>query len=239
MTSITVIKLGTRVAQTHLSMIAQQLRDLHDGNPGGFVIVSSGAVSSGMRVLRWTDRPADLASKQACAAIGQPLLMQTWSTSLSPVQAAQVLVTHEDILHETTNIRNTILRLLEIGVIPIINENDTVSTTELAIGDNDQLGARVARILGAGMYIIYSSIPGLLDKRNQVIPEVGEITADTRALVKDAFDAHSVGGMRTKLLAAELCLQDGIPVFIGSPNEPILSVLGRTAMGTLFHNKKK
>lgn len=207
-------------------------------------LVSSGAVASGFRALGLTAMPRVIRQKQAAAAIGQPALMRLYAEQLSAlgVTAAQVLLTTDDFRQRERfiNAKHTIETLMEAGVLAIINENDSVATHEIKLGDNDRLSALVASAIDADLLVLLSVAPGLMDLASgRVIPVVERI-ADARAFV-DASQSSAVGtgGMATKLDAAAIAVESGIPAHLtrgptdDSPN-PIARVLAGEAIGTRF-----
>ncbi len=205
------------------------------------IIVSSGAVGLGMGVLGYEERPKELASLQACAAIGQTLMIETWRSSLSnhKLTAAQILLTHEDVRGRKRHLSagRTLERLLEIGAIPIVNENDTVSADEIKFGDNDLLSALVASLSQASLLVILTTARGLLDlSTDSLIPVVEEITPEIKALAGGTDDPTATGGMTTKLSAANVAMRSGCGVFIGDGQDPnlLLQLLQGTAIGTFF-----
>ena len=205
------------------------------------IVVSSGAVGLGMGVLGYEERPKDLASLQACAAIGQTLMIETWRTSLANHQhtAAQILLTHEDVRGRKRHLsaRQTMDRLLEIGAVPIVNENDTVSADEIKFGDNDLLSALVASLTQASLLVILTTARGLLDlSTDSLIPVVEDITPEIEALAGGTADPTATGGMTTKLTAAKVAMRSGCGVFIGDGKEPnlLLQLLQGSAVGTFF-----
>lgn len=206
------------------------------------IIVSSGAVGLGMGALGLAKRPKDVAKKQACAAIGQSLLMQTWQAGFAPHQltVAQVLLTHEDLRGRARylGVRETLRQLIAYGTIPIINENDTVSAAEIKFGDNDTLSAMVASLMAAQYLVILSTAPGLVDLQgtNEIVPVVERITPEIEAMAGGTTSETAVGGMVSKISAAKLATRSGCGVFIGSGAEPeILSkLLGGRGPGTFF-----
>lgn len=206
------------------------------------LVISSGAVGMGIGRLGLATRPSDLASLQACAAVGQSRLMEAWQSALDRhgVTAAQILLTREDVRGRRRHlaIRNTLEKLLAYGTIPIVNENDTVSADEIRFGDNDVLSALVASLVKADLLIILSTIPGLMEDlgKGPLIPVVHEIDDRIRAMAGGALNARSTGGMVTKLEAAALATQSGCGTFIGSAADPaILSQIpDGTATGTFF-----
>ncbi|MBN1403470.1 MAG: glutamate 5-kinase [Opitutales bacterium] len=211
------------------------------------VIVSSGAIGLGMGKLGLEKRPSRVTELQACAAIGQTILMQTWQRSFEPfgTTVAQVLLTREDVRGRKRHlaVHDTLDRLLALGVVPIINENDTVSSDEIKFGDNDILSALVASLVKADLLAILSTAPGLIDREGtgQIVPVVHEITPQIRAMAGGSETSTSVGGMVTKLDAARLATTSGCTVFIGSGFDPaiVADMLKGKAVGTYFPAKDK
>lgn len=194
-----------------------------------------------MGVLDYEERPKDLASLQACAAIGQTLMIETWRSSLAThkLTAAQILLTHEDVRGRKRHIsaRQTLERLLETGAIPIVNENDTVSADEIKFGDNDLLSALVASLTQANLLVILTTARGLLDlSTDSLIPIVEEITPEIEALAGGTDDPTATGGMTTKLSAANVAMRSGCGVFIadGQESKLLSQLLQGTAIGTFF-----
>ncbi|MDD2764260.1 MAG: glutamate 5-kinase [Opitutaceae bacterium] len=206
------------------------------------IVVSSGAVGLGMGRLGLAKRPRDLAKKQACAAIGQSLLMQTWQRGFDPhrLTVAQVLLTHDDLRLRSRYlaVKATLGQLLAAGVVPVINENDTVSAAEIKFGDNDTLSAMVASLAQAQYLVILSQAPGLIDLKGtgQVVPVVEKITPEIEAMAGGTKSETAVGGMASKVAAAKLATKSGCGVFIASGAEPdVLPRLFRgDAPGTFF-----
>ncbi len=203
------------------------------------IVVSSGAVTAGVSALGLTERPTDLPGKQACAAVGQPHLVRTWDTCLQnhQIKAAQLLLTHSDIDSRLrrSNAQNTLHRLLaHPGVLPIINENDSVATQELTFGDNDQLSAEVAILAGADHLVILTASDGVLD-RGERVPVIDDIES-AFALVTAEKGPNSVGGMGAKLTAVRLAVIAGIPTTIAHGREPnrIADTLSGKNVGTHF-----
>lgn len=186
------------------------------------IVVSSGAIGLGMGRLGWSTRPTKLAQLQACAAIGQAILTNIWQDCLNPYQitAAQILLTREDLRSQLRHnaVMDTLQQLLTEGVVPIVNENDTVSTDEIKFGDNDTLAALVASITEADLLFILSNIPGLidLDGNGQVIHHIPKITPKVLAMARGTTDVTSVGGMVSKLTAAKIACRAGCGTVIGS-----------------------
>ncbi|MBI4707911.1 MAG: glutamate 5-kinase [Candidatus Omnitrophica bacterium] len=228
-----------------LSSIAEQISELVN-NGREIVIVSSGAIALGMSVLHLDSRPKDLSILQAAAAIGQHELMDIYRRFLKEnnLNCAQILLTWDDFDDRLRylNAKNTILSLLKFKAIPVINENDTVSTDEIKFGDNDRLSAMVAALVGADLLIILSDVDGLLDKdRKSVISLVEKITPQIKSLASPTQRKTSVGGMIAKIDACRIGVDSGIPCVIanGRENNIIsLSVNNPGACGTLFLPKK-
>ena len=204
------------------------------------LVVSSGAVAAGLGALGLKERPEDLATRQACAAVGQSKLMRMYESAFLKHQlnVAQLLLTHGDIDSRlrSVNAKNTLQRLLDAKqIIPIINENDSVAVEELKFGDNDRLSAEVAMMAKADLLIILTSVDGLLDAHGKVVPEVRNPDA-VGSLVKNEKGRLSVGGMATKLEAVKLAVQSGIETVIASGRRPyeIASILARKQVGTRF-----
>ncbi|MBV9104684.1 MAG: glutamate 5-kinase [Verrucomicrobia bacterium] len=202
------------------------------------LLVSSGAVGAGLRLMGLSERPNDLPSIQACAAIGQSRLMQLYETLFQRhgFHVAQLLLSHQDIDSRTRyqNARNTLERLLRFrNVVPIINENDSVAVEELRLGDNDRLSAEVAILAQADLLLILTSVEGLLDEKNRLVAKVTDIDAVAH-LASETIGIYSRGGMVTKLQAAKLAFQAGIPSVIGSGFEPgiISAAVAGKAVGT-------
>lgn len=210
------------------------------------VLVSSGAVASGMAKLGLTERPKTMPQKQAAAAVGQPMLMQRWEQALAwfNLQVGQILLTAEDLAnrHRYLNARHTLQALLQWGIVPIINENDSVMVDEIKFGDNDQLSALIAALVGADLLVIFSDIPALYtaDPRSnpqaQAVPFVAQVTPEVRQMAGDSPNAVGTGGMRSKLLAAEKAQAAGIPMLLlpGQQPDSLLQALQGQEVGTLF-----
>src|SRR6266511_3613112 len=192
-----VVKLGTGVLtdsrkQPDLAQMGQLVAQMAAQREAGrdIVLVSSGAVGAGMGVLGFQKRPAELAELQACAAVGQSRLMTTYEKLFAKfdLKVAQVLLTHEDLEHHERhlNARNTLVTLLRHGVVPIINENDAVSFTELKFGDNDKLSALVASLLPADLLVILTTVDGVIEHfgtaQAQILARVEQIDGDLEQL---------------------------------------------------------
>ena len=206
------------------------------------VLVSSGAIGLGMGRLGLSRRPKDLAMLQACAAVGQSALTQLWQDGLAPhgLTAAQILLTREDLRarHRHNAVFNTIERLLANRAVPVVNENDTVSATEIKFGDNDTLSALVASVVNADLLFILSNIPGLIDREGTgtVVPFVEHITPEIEAMAGGTTQTTSVGGMTSKLSAARIARRAGCGVVIGSGRDDSLfeTILAGQPAGTYF-----
>jgi len=209
------------------------------------VIVSSGAIALGMHALNIGARPKQLPLLQAAAAVGQNALMDNYSRHFSKlgVKCAQILLTWEDFDSRPRylNARNTLLELLSLGCVPVINENDTISTEEIKFGDNDRLSALVAKLVEADLLVILSDVDGLLDKDKLVVALVEEINAEIKSLACPSKNRTCVGGMITKLEAAKMSVDSGIPCVIanGRARHIITSAIHKPgSCGTLFVSKK-
>ncbi|HXJ61512.1 MAG TPA: glutamate 5-kinase [Verrucomicrobiae bacterium] len=226
-----VVKLGTGVLtdtrkQPDLAQIRQLVAQVAGQRQAGreVVLVTSGAVGAGMGVLGYEQRPAKLDALQACAAVGQSRLMATYETLFARygLHVGQVLLTHSDLEdHERhLNARNTLLTLLRRGVVPVINENDTVSVTELKFGDNDRLSALVAALLPADLLVILTTVEGVIEnfggEKARVLSVVEAIDGALEGMVGGTRSATAVGGMATKIQAAKIVVRAGIPLVIAS-----------------------
>ena len=195
------------------------------------VIVSSGAVASGYRALGLAKPPKEIVGKQAAAAVGQPRLMSAWASALAPRAVAQVLLTAEDIDHRTRflNARRTLESLLASGVVPIINENDSVSYAEIKLGDNDHLSSLVASLVDADLLVILSSVEGVWAKSGKaIVARIGSL-AEGLTLVRAGVSGGGTGGMKTKIRAACAAAALGIEVVIAAGSEA--GILGRIVRG--------
>jgi len=208
------------------------------------VIVTSGAVGAGMGVLGYGKRPESVAEQQACAAVGQSRLMATYEKFFADykLHVAQVLLTHADLQHQERhhNARSTLLTLLRRGVIPIVNENDAVSTTELKFGDNDKLSALVTALLPAELLIILTSVDGVMENFGKAnarrLSIVEEIDTHVEALAGGTTSATAVGGMKSKIQAAKIVVRSGVPLVIapGSSRTVLDEIVRGEDVGTLF-----
>jgi glutamate 5-kinase len=214
------------------------------------VLVSSGAVAAGYRRLGCLERPSTLPEKQAAASIGQGLLMESYSELFLShgYVAAQILITKSDFLDEDRykNVRNTLNVLLERGMVPIVNENDTVTNDVLNFGDNDTLSAKVAGLLDADHLVILSDIDGLYNEdptsstSARLLEHVTEITPEIEAAAVGSSTKIGTGGMKSKIEAVKIAMASGITTFLGNAarkNIIIDGVVGK-AKGTYFKSKK-
>jgi glutamate 5-kinase len=209
------------------------------------VMVTSGAVAAGTGVLSLTERPTDLATAQASAAVGQSKLMRAWESAFARYQlnVAQLLLTYSDLdsYVRRANAGNTLERLLTArDVVPIINENDSVATEELSFGDNDRLSAEVAALAHADLLIILTGVDGLLDESGKVIPLVRDVDR-AKKLANGSKGRFSVGGMISKLEAVKMAVDAGITTVIinGRHPERIAAVVTGQEIGTRFVAKSR
>ncbi len=248
-----VLKVGSRVLTGKGRTLSQAVFDrlaqeVSNAKKKGYevVVVSSGAIAAGMARLGFVEKPKTMPQKQAAAAIGQSALMWNYERAFSfyGQRVAQVLLTREDLSHRNryVNARNTILTLLGFGVIPVINENDTVAVEEIKFGDNDNLSALVTNLANADLLIILSDIDGLYDrdprihKNARLIPVVPQVTEDMEKSASGTLSPISIGGMVTKLQAARKAALFGIPTILANGmTEGLLErILRADEVGTLF-----
>ena len=244
-----VVKVGTGVltsgiGQLNTARIADLAAQLAALRAQGteVIVVSSGAVGLGMGRLALAKKPRDVSKKQACAAIGQSLLMQAWQAGFTPhaLTVAQVLLTHEDLRSRARylGIKQCLRELVAYGTIPVINENDTVSAAEIKFGDNDTLSALVASLVEADHLIILSTAPGLIDLKGtgEIVPVVERITPEFEAMAGGTTSETATGGMISKISAAKLATRAGCGVFIASGSEPAIvsRLFAGTGPGTFF-----
>ena len=233
----------------HMESLCKVLSDIK--NAGYEVIlVSSGAVGMGMGKLSLRKRPGDLSLKQAAAAVGQCELMYTYDKLFSEHNhtVAQILLTAQDIndSERRQNFISTMFKLLELGALPIINENDTVATSELVIGDNDTLAAIVAQSIDADLLILLSDIDGLFtadphkEQNATLISRVEKITPEIEALAGGVGSEVGTGGMVTKLKAAQISVQNGCDMIIANGKGPyvLYDIIDGKNVGTRFIGDK-
>lgn len=253
-----VVKVGTstlthatgRLNIRRVEALCKVLSDLKNAGHE-IILVSSGAIGMGVGKLMLTSRPTDMPTKQAAAAVGQCELMYVYDKLFSEYHhtVAQILLTGSDVENPQrhNNFRNTMFRLLELGALPIVNENDTVVTDEIAVGDNDTLGAVVAVSVAADLLVLLSDIDGLYtadphkhpDAR--LIDRVETITPEIAALAGGKGSALGTGGMTTKLSAAKLATEAGTDMIIANGQHPELlyEIADGTAVGTRFVAKER
>jgi glutamate 5-kinase len=204
------------------------------------VLVTSGAITAGAERLGLRGRPHALAMKQAAAAVGQGRLMEVYSAAFAACDraVAQVLLTRQDTADRArfVNARHTLTALLRLGVVPIVNENDTVSVDEIRFGDNDTLAAMVATLVQADGLLLLTDVPGFFGPDGAVLREVPEVTPELFELAGGAGSANGTGGMVTKLQAVAIAGEAGIPSFIAGAREPgiVAAVLRGDPVGTRF-----
>ena len=248
-----VVKIGTSTlahptGHLNIRRVEQLCKVLSDIKNAGHevILVSSGAIGMGVGKLGLRQRPTDIPSKQAAAAVGQCELMYTYDKLFSEYHhtVAQLLITGDDTKNEKRheNFTNTLNRLLELGALPIINENDTVATEEIVIGDNDTLAAIVAESVQADKLVLLSDIDGLYtadprkDPDARLIHHVPVLTEEILALAGVSGSSQGTGGMITKLQAARICLNCGCTMVIANGNDPdnLYAILDGREIGTTF-----
>jgi glutamate 5-kinase len=248
-----VVKVGTNVLTSEdgrldpgrLQSLADQLQRIRQSGRK-VALVSSGAIGAGVGRLGLGVRPTDLRQLQACAAIGQSFLMRAYQECFDRhnINAAQILLTAGDFDNRARylNVRNTILTLFEWGVLPIINENDTVSVAEIKLGDNDHLAAMLTNLLQAPLLILLTSVDGLYsgdpgaDPNAEKIATVSNIDASVTAMAGSSKSALGTGGMRSKLRAARLATAAGESVIMANGATPgvLDAIFACESVGTLF-----
>ena len=252
-----VVKVGTstlahatgRLNIRHVEELVKVLSDLKNAGHE-MILVSSGAIGMGVGKLNLPGKPTDMPGKQAAAAVGQCELMYTYDRLFTQYNhtVAQILLTGEDIDHaeRRQNFENTMERLLELGALPIINENDTVATAEIKVGDNDTLGAIVACSVKADLLVLLSDIEGLYtadprkDPTATLIPVVEAVTPEIEALAGGVGSSLGTGGMGTKLRAAKMVTAVGCDMIItnGERPEALYDIVDGKAVGTRFIGKE-
>lgn len=248
-----VIKIGTSTlahstGRLNIRRVEELVKVMSDLKNCGHevILVSSGAIGMGAGKLSLKGKPSDIPTKQAAAAVGQCELMYTYDKLFSEYNhtVAQILLTGSDFRREDRhqNFTNTMMRLLELDVLPIINENDTVATDEISVGDNDTLSALVAESIKADLLVLMSDIDGLYtadphkNPDASLIPEIRELSAEVMALGGDAGSSLGTGGMRTKLHAAEICTENGTDMIITNGQNPriLYDIADGKSVGTRF-----
>ena len=252
------VKIGTstlthKTGRLNIRRVEALCKVLSDLKNAGheIVLISSGAIGMGVGKMNLPGRPEDMPTKQAMAAVGQCELMYVYDKLFSEYHhtVAQILVTGEDLKSEPRhgNFTRTVLRLFELGALPIVNENDTVATEEVAVGDNDTLGALVAVSTGAELYVILADIDGLYtadprtDPEASVIPVVTELSEDIVAAGGGKGSALGTGGMATKLSAARICMDAGMDMMIvnGADPKKLYDALEGRPAGTRFIGRRQ
>ena len=251
------VKVGTstlthKTGRLNIRRVEELCKVLSDVKNAGhdIVLVSSGAIGMGVGKLNMAEKPQDMPTKQAAAAVGQCELMYVYDNLFQEYNhtVGQILITGEDLAdsvrHE--NFTNTLNRLLELGALPIINENDTIATSEIAVGDNDTLGALVAASVRSDLFIVLTDIDGLYtadprrDPKAELINEVTEITEEMLQGAGGQGSSLGTGGMATKLSAAKIAMDAGVDMIIvnGSSPEIIYDAVDGKTVGTRFIAKK-
>ena len=251
-----VVKVGTstlahstgRMNIRRVEALVKVLSDLKNAGHE-MILVSSGAIGMGVGKLNLPGRPADIPTKQAAAAVGQCELMYTYDRLFTKYNhtVAQILLTSEDVDHEDRrqNFENTMSRLLELGTLPVINENDTIAVAEIKVGDNDTLGAIVTCSVRADLLILLSDIDGLYtadprrDPQAQLIAVVDEVTPEIEGLAGEKGSDLATGGMATKLRAAKMVTAAGSDMVIANGENPsiLYEVVQGGPVGTRFLGK--
>jgi glutamate 5-kinase len=249
-----VIKIGTstlthKSGRENIRRIEELCKTVSDIKNAGeeVILVSSGAIGMGVGKLGLVKRPTDMPTKQAAAAVGQCELMYFYDKLFSEYNhtIGQILITGQDLQNKQRNLnfRNTVERLLQLSALPIINENDTVATDEIKVGDNDTLAAIVSTVTQSDLLILLSDIDGLYtaDPRKHpdatLISDIHSLTDDVLALAGDAGSDFGTGGMKTKLRAAGLCMESGTDMVIANGKHPDLlyDIAEGAPVGTKFH----
>ena len=252
-----VIKVGTstlahKTGRMNIFLVEELCKIISDLKNIGheIILVSSGAIGMGMGKLNFKERPSDIPTKQAAAAVGQCELMYTYDRLFSQYNhtTAQMLVTGADLKNEERhrNFENTLSRLLELDALPIINENDSVATEEIVIGDNDTLAAIVSVSIKADLLILLSDIDGLYtadprkDKTATLLSLVENLTDDIMALGEGKGSELGTGGMKTKLHAAQIVTTSGIDMVIANGSDPmkLYDIVNGNSVGTRFLGRK-
>ncbi len=253
-----VVKVGSSILASvekglHYEVFSHLTKEISELKRQGYeiVLVSSGAIAAGMEKLGYKTRPQSITQKQATAAVGQSRLIHIYENYFSRYQqmVAQVLLTHDDLSHRRRflNARNTLLALLELGIIPIINENDTVVVDEIKVGDNDNLSALITNLIEADLLIILTDIEGICDRDPRNHPDarcislIEDIDADMEGVMGETKSQMSVGGMTSKIQAARKASRFGIPTVVacGTKKEVLRQVLKGKEIGTLILPKMR
>lgn len=253
-----VIKIGTSTlthASGHLNLrlfehLCKVISDIK-GDSNEVIIVSSGAIAMGVGKLALMEKPADIPTKQAAAAVGQCELMYNYDKFFFEYNhtVAQILITLDDVENEERrkHFTDTMTRLLEMGVLPIVNENDTVATSEMTVGDNDTLSAVVAVNVKADLLVLLSDIDGLYsadpkkEENALLISVVEKIDDKLLKIAGGAGSALGTGGMYTKVCAAQNCMKNGVDMIIANGSDPrvLYDIMDGKSVGTLFKGERK
>lgn len=247
-----VVKVGTStitqgdgsINTGRIAALAEEFAALRDEGRH-VLLVTSGAIAAGVRLMGLGEKPKEIHERQAMAAAGQVLLMHAYATEFKKrgMTAGQVLLTRENSVrhNQYRNSRSALLAMLSMGIVPVVNENDAVSVDEIRIGDNDTLSATVASLVDADLLILLSDIDGLYTKKPtdpgaELIPVVHEITPEVEHLAGGAGSALGTGGMVTKIEAAKIAVNAGVTLVIapGAAPDVIRSVVGGRRIGTVF-----
>jgi glutamate 5-kinase len=231
------------IADDRIQVLTQALSERHRRNTQ-LILVSSGAIASGLAPLGLRRRPADLATQQAAASVGQGLLIARYAAAFAShgISIGQVLLSADDLMRRThyRNAQRTLDRLLELKVLPVVNENDTVATDEIRFGDNDRLAALVAHVTRAQALILLSDVDGLYDgdprqaaQAKKITEVLGQSDLDGITLGKAAIQGQGTGGMATKVESATIATAAGIPTVVTSAEHAAAALAGET-VGTYF-----
>jgi glutamate 5-kinase len=254
----TVVKVGTSSITTEAGelddrAVLKLCGDVAAARHGGHdvVLVCSGAIAAGLPALGLTARPADVGTLQAVAAVGQPRLMERMGAILAQhgLTAGQVLLTPHDFVQRAQYLhaRETLRRLLDLGVLPIVNENDTVADDEIRYGDNDRLAALVSHLVGADLLVMLTDTPGLLtadprlDAEASLIEEIAEVDAALESVAGGSGTARGSGGMASKLAAAKIAAWSGVRTVIAAAGAPgvVLAAVQGEPVGTSIHPRRQ
>lgn len=240
-----------RLSVEKMKRIVDQIAGLEEAGHGQVILVSSGAVAAGLGRLGWPRPNITIPEKQAAAAVGQGLLIETYGKLFAEhrITIAQLLLTRSDIEDRKRfiHIRNTAETLLQHGVLPVVNENDTVAVEEIRFGDNDTLAGLVALVANADLLILLTDIDGLYTENPKTNPNaeriqnVWEITRELEEMAGGSGSAVGTGGMRTKVAAARIATDSGIDVVVASSatSDVLLRIASEEAVGTRFHAKSR
>jgi len=237
--STTLTRSSGRLDPSRVERLVNEFCDLLDDGKE-IVCVSSGAIAAGLGPLRLERRPKDMPTLQAAAAVGQSHLMDAYASAFEARGrvCGQILVTRADFIHrqQYVNALNTFRRLITLGAVPVVNENDTVAIDEIRFGENDLIAALVANLVRADLLVLLSDVDGLHRGGGDVVDEVERITPDVLKLAGGSSSEFGSGGMRSKLDAARIATASGVPVVIAKfGSRSLTRVLEGKQVGTLFH----